>query len=150
MAFNTTDMASYDNDFQRMVQEKIEADARKQAERTARYRASYADRTCIPTVDRSPYTPTQEKKPVSMNEYQIEQLKTENQKLLEENKTAVSKYNDLLGKTTRIVEAYKKIESELETLKAKKAKKEAASEAFAGLGKVVRKGYDKIILWFKT
>jgi len=148
------DMASYDSEleFQKMVQEKLMADQRKQAERTARYRNTQYGKqtTCMVNNQKQAPPPPPMKKTVSMDEYEIQQLKIENQKLLKENKEIVIKYNDLLEKANKIVEAYKKLQTENEKLKAKKATQEVASKALADVGKGVRTTWDKIILWFKT
>ena len=145
------------NEFKRMVQEKLEADMRKQAERSQRMAATSYGRQTTCMVN-NPYTPTQQKKasppprpsPLSRSEIEVERLTEENQKLK-------NQYSDLLKKANKLVEAYRELKTENEalvlknqTLTLKKMKKEAVTKSFADVGKGVQKGIDKIILWFNT
>jgi hypothetical protein len=141
-----------DTDYRKKLQEMLLANERKQAERSQGYRGTtYSDRTPSSRVTKpkNPYSPTSSPPPPSptprtnSDEVAITILTEENKKLKKQ-------YSDLLGKTTRIVTAYKELQKENETLKKKKVKRESVANSFAGIGKGVQKGYDKIILWFKT
>ena len=138
MALNSRHMENYDEELKRML------------EQTQRMRAtSYDNRTTCgvhsPTRDTTSSPPRK-----TDTEIKNERLTTENQKLK-------NQYADLLQKANKLVAAYRELQTENEALvqknqvlTLKKMKKESLTKGFAGLGKSIRKGYDKIILWFNT
>lgn len=70
--------------------------------------------------------------------------------LSDENKLLRENYSMLLKKTNTIVDAYRRLEAENKTLKAKQNKRESWDKIISGLYNGVNYIIKKIIIWFKS
>ena len=131
-----------DNDFRESIQAMLAEQKRKNNESNKQY----AQRTCHVA---SPYAPSRSAPPPPTappndgKDVRIQDLTEQNQKLTKQ-------YADLVKKANTLVEAYRELKAENETLKKKKAKRDSVTQVFSKVGKTGNSVYEKIILWFKT
>lgn len=88
---------------------------------------------------RDPFMPRQK----TDDEIKISVLKEENEKLK-------NQYSDLIRKTTTLLEAYKKLEAENDTLKTKKAKRDSVMKTVSVSKNFFKKLLDDFINWLNT
>ena len=141
---NNIDME--DNEFRVKIQEMLAEQRRKDKETNRQY----AQRTCQVSSQYTPSRSAPPPRPSIPTPPPQDGKDVRIQDLTEQNQELTKKYADLVKKANTLVEAYRELKTENETLKYKKAKRESATKVFSEVGKSFKSGYDKIILWFKT
>ena len=111
---------------------------------------TYSERTCQVASPYAPHTSPTPPPIMSDDEVMIARLTEENKKLRED-------YAGLVKKANILVEAYRKLKTEIETvktenetLKIKKIKRDSVTKVFTKVGKSGHNIYQQFIDWLKT